>query len=146
VTDEFRHRTRVEVRFRDLDAFGHVNNAVTTSYVEHGRISYFRDVLEVDPVGVMPLILAMIQVDYEAPIVFGGGVEIAYRMDWIGRTSLAMSHHLADSDDGRTLARARSVLVAYDYAAEQPMPVPEDWRMTLTAYEGRDLGRAEGDA
>ncbi len=146
MTDEFRHRTRVEVRFRDLDAFGHVNNAVTTSYVEHGRISYFRDVLEVDPVGVMPLILAMIQVDYERPIVFGGAVEISSRMDWIGRTSLAMSHHLADAGDGSTLARARSVLVAYDYTAEQPMPVPEDWRMALTAYEGRDLGRAEGDA
>jgi acyl-CoA thioester hydrolase len=145
VTDEFRHRTRVEVRFRDLDAFGHVNNAVTTSYVEHGRISYFRDVLEVDPVGVMPLILAMIQVDYERPIVFGGAVEIRSRMDSIGRTSLAMSHHLSDTGNGLTLARARSVLVAYDYTAEEPMPVPEDWRMTLTAYEGRDLGRAEGD-
>ncbi len=146
MTDEFRHHTRVEVQFRDLDAYGHVNNAVTTSYVEHGRNSYLRDVLQVDPVGVMPLILAMIQVDYETPILFGGSVEIASRVDWIGRTSLAMAHRLADGGDGHELARARSVLVTYDYAAEQPMPVPRDWRMTLAAYEGRDLDRAEGDA
>jgi acyl-CoA thioester hydrolase len=60
VSDEFRHRTSVEERFRDLDAFGHVNNAVITSYAEHGRIRYLRDVLDVEPVGLMPLILAMI--------------------------------------------------------------------------------------
>ncbi len=147
MTDEFRHRTRVEVRFRDLDAFGHVNNAVTTSYVEHGRISYFRDVLEVDPVGVMPLILAMIQVDYETPILFGGVVEISIPHG-LDRPDQPDDVASADRRGRRkqTLARARSVLVAYDYAAEQPMPVPEDWRMTLAAYEGRDLARAEGDA
>ncbi len=146
MTDEFRHRTRVEVQFRDLDAFGHVNNAVTTSYVEHGRISYLFDVLRVDPVGVMPLILATITVDYTRPILFGTSVEIASRVDWIGQTSLAMAHRLTDGGDGHALASARSVLVAYDYEAAKPMPVPEDWRMAMAAHEGRDLARPEGDA
>ena len=45
VSDDFRHRTRVEVRFRDIDAFGHVNNAVVSSYVEQARIRYLVDVL-----------------------------------------------------------------------------------------------------
>ena len=45
MTDDFRHRTRVEVRFRDIDAFGHVNNAVVASYVEQARIRYLLDVL-----------------------------------------------------------------------------------------------------
>jgi acyl-CoA thioester hydrolase len=146
VTDEFRHRTRVEVQFRDLDAFGHVNNAVTTSYVEHGRISYLYDVLRVDPVGVMPLILATITVDYTEPILFGTAVDVDSRVDWIGRTSLAMSHRLTDAGDGHALASARSVLVAYDYQAARPMPVPEDWRAAMAAHEGRDLARPEGDA
>ncbi len=145
VTDEFRHRTRVEVRFRDLDAFGHVNNAVTTSYVEHGRITYFRDVLDVDPVGVMPLILAMIRVTYTTPIFFGDTIEIASRVDWIGDTSLAMSHHLA-SRHGHEVANAEAVLVAYDYATARPMPVPDGWRAVLTAHEGRDLAQPRGDA
>jgi acyl-CoA thioester hydrolase len=146
VTDEFRHRTRVEVQFRDLDAFGHVNNAVTTSYVEHGRISYLFHVLGVDPVGVMPLILATITVDYAAPIFFGTAVDVDSRVDWVGRTSLAMSHRLTDGADGHALASARSVLVAYDYEAARPMPVPEDWRAAMAAHEGRDLARPEGDA
>jgi len=143
VTDEFHHRTRVEVRFRDLDAFGHVNNAVTTSYVEHGRIRYLRDVLGFSPVGEMPMILAMIQVDYVTPIYFGEFVDVASRVDWIGTTSLAMSHRLTAGEDEHEVARATSVLVAYDYAESKPMPVPQVWRSTLTEYEGRDLARPE---
>jgi len=143
VTDEFHHRTRVEVRFRDLDAFGHVNNAVTTSYVDHGRIRYLRDVLGFSPVGEMPMILAMIQVDYVTPIYFGEFVDIASRVDWIGTTSLAMSHRLTAGEDEHEVARATSVLVAYDYAESKPMPVPQEWRSTLTEYEGRDLARPQ---
>ena len=143
MTDEFHHRTRVEVRFRDLDAFGHVNNAVTTSYVEHGRIRYLRDVLGFSPVGEMPMILAMIQVDYVTPIYFGEYVEVASRVDWIGTTSLAMSHRLTAGEDEHEVARATSVLVAYDYAESKPMPVPQVWRSTLTEYEGRDLARPQ---
>jgi acyl-CoA thioester hydrolase len=143
VTDEFRHRTRVEVRFRDLDAFGHVNNAVTTSYVEHGRIRYLRDVLGFSPVGEMPMILAMIQVDYVTPIYFGESVDVASRVDWIGTTSLAMSHRLTAGEDVHEVARATSVLVAYDYAESKPMPVAQEWRSTLTGYEGRDLARPQ---
>jgi acyl-CoA thioester hydrolase len=131
------------VRFRDLDAFGHVNNAVTTSYVEHGRIRYLRDVLDFSPVGEMPMILAMIQVDYVTPIYFGEYVDVASRVDWIGTTSLAMSHRLTAGEDAHEVARATSVLVAYDYAESKPMPVPQEWRSTLTEYEGRDLARPQ---
>lgn len=146
MTDEFHHRTHVEVRFRDLDTFGHVNNAVTTSYVEHGRIRYLRDVLGFSPVGEMPMILAMIQVDYVTPIFYGEEVEIASRVDWIGTTSLGMSHRLTAGEDGHEAARATSVLVAYDYSQSRPMALPEEWRTTLAAHEGRELVRPRTSA
>jgi len=144
VTDDFRHRTRLEVRFRDIDAFGHVNNAVTSTYVEQARVRYLRDVLAVEPVGLMPLILAMIKIDYLSPILFNDTVDVGSRVDWIGTSSIAMSHGLW-ADDGRELARASSVLVTYDYDQARPMPVPDDWRGTLAAHEGRTLERPARD-
>jgi len=146
VTDEFRHRTRVEVRFRDIDAFGHVNNAVFASYTEQARVSYLRDVLSADPVGRMPLILAMLKLDFVSPIMFGETVEIGSRVDWLGRSSIAMSHRMASVDDDRDLAHVTSVLVAYDYERARPMPIPDGWRATLTTYEGHALERPQGDA
>jgi acyl-CoA thioester hydrolase len=144
VSDAFRHRTRVEVRFRDIDAFGHVNNAVVSSYVEQARVRYLVEVLGVDPVGRMPLILANINIDYLSPILFSDAVEIGSRVDWLGSTSIAMSHLLKAAE--RELARSTSVLVVYDYEQARPMPVPDDWREAFIAHEGRPLVRPQGDA
>ena len=139
--DEFRHRTRLEVRLGDLDPFGHVNNAVIATYVEQGRVLYLRDVLGTgaDPVS-MPFILAMLQIDYLSQVMFNDTVEVASRVDWIGRSSIAMSH-LLTNQEGRELARSDTVLVAFDYDVEKPMRVPDDWRATLAAHEGRSLDK-----
>jgi acyl-CoA thioester hydrolase len=141
VTPDFRHRTRLEVRLGDLDPFGHVNNALIATYVEQGRILYLRDVLGtgVDPVS-MPFILAMLKIDYLAQTLFDDPVEVTTRVDWIGRSSVHMSH-LLTGRDGRELARSEAVLVAFDYAVEKPMPVPDAWRAAMVAYEGRPLER-----
>ena len=139
--DEFRHRTRLDVRLGDLDPFGHVNNAVIASYVEQGRVLYLRDVLGTgaDPVS-MPFILAMLKIDYLSQVMFSDTVEVGSRVDWIGNSSIGMSHVLVNQD-ARELARSDTVLVAFDYHVEKPMRVSDDWRAILAAHEGRSLER-----
>ena len=139
--DEFRHRTRLEVRFRDIDAFRHVNNAAFFTYIEQARIRFLIDLLDVEAVERLPLILAAVQIDFRSPILFGQEVEIGTRVDWIGNTSFSMSHRLTASPEARMVAEAATVLVAYDYDAEKPMPVLDAWRAAFTRWEGRDLVR-----
>jgi acyl-CoA thioester hydrolase len=141
VIDEFRHRTRLEVRLGDLDPFGHVNNAVIATYVEQGRVLYLRDVLGtgVDPVS-MPFILAWLEIDYLSQVQFTDAVEVGSRVDWIGRTSIGMSHLLINQE-ARELARSEAVLVAFDYDVEKPIPVSDSWRAIMAAHEGRPLER-----
>jgi acyl-CoA thioester hydrolase len=141
VIDAFRHRTRLEVRFRDIDAFEHVNNASFFTYIEEARIKYIVDVLKITEVERLPLILAAVQIDFRKPILFGQMVEIGTRVDWIGRTSFSMSHHLTATPDDRPVAEADSILVSYDYASESPIPVSDAWRAAFTAWERRDLAR-----
>jgi acyl-CoA thioester hydrolase len=147
VTDSFRHHTRLEVRFRDIDAFGHVNNAAFVTYLEQARIRYLIDNLDIETPQHLPLILAAIQVDFRAPILFGQEVVIGTRVDWIGNTSLSMSHRMTagtESDGAnRLVAEAATVLVAYDYATERPIRVPDPWRSAFAEYEGRSLERAK---
>ena len=139
--DEFRHRTRLEVRFRDIDAFRHVNNAAFFTYIEEARIRYLCDLLEIEAVERLPMILAAVQIDFKSPILYGQEVEIGTRVDWVGNTSFSMSHHLTASPGARVVAEAATVLVAYDYATEAPMPVPDAWRNAFAGWEGRDLAR-----
>jgi acyl-CoA thioester hydrolase len=146
VTDDFRHRTRLDVRLGDLDPFGHVNNAVIATYVEQGRVLYLRDVLGTgaDPVS-MPFILARLEIDYLSQTMFSDPVEVSSRVDWIGRTSVHMSHVLT-GEAGRELARSEAVLVAFDYSTEKPMPVPDHWRVTMAAFEGHSMDRPAANA
>ena len=140
MTDDFRHRTTLEVRFRDIDAFGHVNNAVFFSYVEQARIRYLLDVLESNvSFDRMPLILARVELDYRSPIFYGEKVTVATRVDRIGTTSFAMSHRMTAGRDERLVGEVQSVLVAYDYAAARPTPVPDEWRRTFAEHEGRSF-------
>ncbi len=144
MTDSFRHHTRVEVRFRDIDAFGHVNNSAFVTYLEQARVRFLIDTIQVNVIQSLPVILAAIHVDFRAPILFGQEIEIGTRVDWIGNTSFSMSHEMsARTDDGesRVVAQASTVLVAYDYGTEQPIPVPDAWRTAFTAHEGRSLER-----
>lgn len=143
--DEFRHRTRIVVRFRDVDAFGHVNNAVFLSFAEQARIRYLAEALgrpiTLTDVEELPLILARLEIDYRAPIFFGETVEVGTRVDWIGDKSFGMSHRLSAGDDAHRVAEVSSVLVSYDYATARPMRVPDDWRRGFEAAEGRPLER-----
>ena len=139
--EQFRHRTRIEVRFRDIDAFEHVNNASFFTYIEEARIKYLIDILKITEVERLPLILAAVQIDFRKPILFGQMVEIGTRVDWIGRTSFSMSHRLTATPDDRLVAEAPTVLVTYDYAAAAPTPVPDAWRSAFIEWEGHDLAK-----
>jgi acyl-CoA thioester hydrolase len=144
VTDDFRHRTALQVRFRDIDAFGHVNNAVFFSYVELARIRYLLDVLEFEAdFSTLPLILARAELDFRSPVYFGDDLEVGTRVDRIGRSSFTMSHRVTAGPDQRLVADVSSVLVTYDYATSSPIRVPDDWRARMGEFEGRQL---EADA
>ena len=138
----YRHHTSVEVRFRDLDALRHVNNAVYLTYVEHARLRYLRDVIGIASVKHLAMVLASITCDYLSPVHMGEELEVATRVDWIGRSSLGMSHTLRSLRDDREVARVGSVLVSYDYDTARPTPVSDEWRASLSEFEGRTLGRA----
>jgi acyl-CoA thioester hydrolase len=138
VTDDYRHHTSVQVRFRDMDAFGHVNNAVFFSYVELARIRYLLDVLDPDrPFDRMPLILARVELDFRSPIAFGEEVTVETRVERVGRTSFAMRHRMTAGDDARLAGDVQTVLVTYDYDNARPVPVPDEWRRRFADHEGR---------
>lgn len=144
MTDAYRHRTSLQVRFRDIDAFGHVNNAVFFSYVELARIRYLLDVLKPDtPFDRMPLILARVELDYRSPIFFGEDVLVDSKVDRIGRSSFDMRHRMTAGNDGRLAGDVHTVLVTYDYAAARPMPVPDAWRDRIAEHEATTFATDE---
>lgn len=73
------------VRFRDVDANGHVNNAVYATYTEQARMRYVDEVAGAD-LEVTGLVLATLEIDVRRPIEFGETVTVATRVPDVGTT------------------------------------------------------------
>jgi len=124
---EFLHTE--DVRFRDLDPMGHVNNAVFLTYLEQARISFFAELGAVTSLDEMNMILARVEIDFKAPVRLGQEVEISVRAGRFGTKSFDLEYELRV--DGALVAQATSVQVAYDYERGEPVPVPSEWREKL---------------
>ena len=120
---------QLEVRFRDCDPMGHVNNAVYLTYLEQARFAHWKTLS--GETTAPSVILARVEIDYRKPAKYGDVLEIQIRLERIGATSLIYTYVIQD-EQGSRIADARSVLVSYDYTIGKPVPVPEDVRMLIT--------------
>ena len=125
----FVHRERV--RFRDLDGFGHVNNAVYLTYLEEARNALLRHLGLAREVAEITMILARVEIDFRAQVDAGEELEIGVRPVRLGTKSFELEYELRA--DGRVVAEARTVLVGYDYEANVSIEIPDEWRRSLAA-------------
>jgi acyl-CoA thioester hydrolase len=132
----YRYVHRREVEFNDLDAAGHVNNAKYLEYLETARIDYFRHVLGIDRLQDLTLVIARIEIDFREQAHFGETLEIGARVPRMGAKSFEMEHEVR-AGDGRLVAESSSVLVAFDFERQEPMPIPKAWRQRMETYEAR---------
>ena len=136
--DQFRFIHQIEVRFRDCDPMGHVNNAVYLTYLEQTRFAYWRELARGQ--AIKPgMILARMEIDYRTPATVGELLDIRMRVVRIGRSSFESEYEVVDSRDRHLVAQARSVQVVYDYAAGKPVPMPDAVRERIEDFEGRTL-------
>jgi acyl-CoA thioester hydrolase len=132
----FRFVRAQEVAFRDLDVFGHVNNAVYLTYIENARIGYAREVLGIESLEGLLLIVASVKIDFRSRANLGETLEVGARTTRVGTKSFDLEHEIR-SDDGRLVAEAASTLVAFDYEGDRTMPIPPEWRERIENYESR---------
>jgi len=119
------------VRFRDIDAMGHVNNAVFLTYIESARTAFFWHLGIARSLEDLTLVVARVEIDFRAPVGFPEVVEVGVRAGSFGRKSFGLDHELRVR--GELVAEAKTVLVAYDYGKAETVTIPETWREKLAA-------------
>ena len=128
---------RLEVRFRDCDPMGHVNNAVYLTYLEQTRFNHWRSLggfgSPQTPLEMPGVILARVEADYKRAARYGDTLEIRLVVGEIGRSSFRYEYEVVD-ELGRTVLTAKTVQVMYDYAAEKPVPIPDEIRALLEVH------------
>lgn len=124
--DGFPHRTTQTIRFGDMDANNHVNNAVISTFFEAARVSLFRDPKRsLMPDGLI-WTLAQITIDYLGEMHWPGTADIGIGVAHLGRTSAVFEQAIFFEGKCTATARAINVLVAGN--TRRPTPIPDELR------------------
>ncbi|MGQ4556969.1 thioesterase family protein [Halobellus sp. GM3] len=128
-TTELPFVTEQEIRFRDLDALGHVNNVVYATYCEQSRVRFFEEVLDRRATDI-GIVVAHLELDYRTPIDGTGTVRVTMDVSDVGDSSFEFEYEI--SFEGEIAATGSSVQVAVDEENGSPAPIPQAWRTVLT--------------
>ena len=134
----FKHSMPAQIRFSDVDQFGHVNNSVYFSLYDLAKTTYVKDVLsgrmKWNEVGI---VVANISANFMNPIFFMDNVNIETSTIELGTKSFTLLQRAVDPESGVVKCECRTVMVVYDLKTQTPIPMPEDYKQAFCDYEGR---------
>lgn len=129
----------IEVQFRDVDAMGHLNNAVYLSYLEWARAKYWKALHQTTDFWQIGFVIARVEIDYLLPAYMYETLHVGIRVGKIGKKSFTFEYEMtaaADGESPRRVASARSVQVAYDWQRKCAIEVGDDLREKIAGMEG----------
>ena len=125
----------IEVIFRDVDSFGHVNNAVYFTYLETIRTKYFQELKSRSGIDAMDMIVAQATCNYKSPAYIAEQLDISIGITRFGKKSFDCMYTV-NTDKGRKIASATTIQVAYDYNTNTTVVVPEQFKQAVIEYQG----------
>ncbi|WP_343125526.1 thioesterase family protein [Oleiagrimonas sp. MCCC 1A03011] len=121
----------IEVRWRDLDAFNHVNNAMYLTYLEQARLDWLRHIPGNWMNDHAKPVMAASELNYRAPIHWPAKVEIQLFCERVGNSSMTLGHRIVDGEDQRLYCDGRVTLVWIDPAKGTSVALPDALRKAV---------------
>lgn len=132
------------VAWGEMDAMGHVNNAVYFRYFESAHVVYFDRIkmwkfIEETGIG---LILASTQCRFRTPLVYPDVVLVGARASDIGEGGLTMKYVVVSQRLSKIAAEGEGLLVTYDYRNNRKAPMPAEFKRSILDFEARGQSEA----
>ena len=119
-------RVSISVRWRDMDAMGHVNNAKYVSYLEEARVRWMLGVEGVSLSDRIAPVVAATNINYRLPIVWPNDIVVELFVERLGNSSVTIGHRIVDGKNGNTLYSDGNVVVVWmDTQTGRSAPLPE---------------------
>jgi len=131
----FRHRLPVQIRFNDVDMFGHVNNNVYLQFLDMGKYAYFRQFMT-GAFGNEPTapVVANINCDFIEPTKIDESIEVLTAITNIADSSMVLDQRIVSST-GHVKCSARTIMVNIDLTTGRPTTVSDIWRQRISDFE-----------
>ncbi len=134
--DDFKYKTRLEIRFQDFDIMGHVNNAVYLTYFEIGRTNYWKQAINWnwEKTGI---VIGSATIEYILPIFLNEAASIYIRTSRIGTKSFDLEYIIVKTKENKEVicSKGTTVCVAFDYEQKKAIPIPAIERNKMIDFE-----------
>ena len=133
---KFRHSMPAQIRFSDVDQFGHVKNSVYFALYDLAKTTYIREVLgnSVDWKK-MGIVVANINANFLLPVFFDDKIVIETAVVHLGNKSFTLMQRAITEDTGEVKCECKTVMVMFDLVEKQPMLIPEEFKTIIRDYE-----------
>ena len=133
----FNHSMPAQIRFCDVDQFGHVNNSVYFALYDLAKTTYIKDVLG-DKIDwkTIGMVVANINANFMQPVYFNDQICIETSVIHLGNKSFTLLQHAIDKKSGEVKCECKSVMVMFDLLQNESMPIPETFKDIIKKYEG----------
>lgn len=139
--DGFKAKTKIQIRFGDTDALGHVNNAFYLSYMELARIEYFDNALKDIKIDWTQdgLILARAELDFRQMTFLNDDAWMHIRTSRIGTKSFDIEYALTAVRNGKEelLLTGKTVMVGFNFSSNTTIAILSEWRKAIEDFEDR---------
>ena len=136
---EFHHSLPIQLRFNDVDKFGHVSNTVYFSFYDLGKTEYFASVCPGVDWEKDGIVVVHIEADFLAQICLSDDSAVQTAVCEIGTKSFHLLQRVIDTETMEVKCICRSVMVTFDLERHESKPLTEEWIEAICRFEGRDL-------
>jgi acyl-CoA thioester hydrolase len=135
----FHFHLSMQVRFRDVDAMGHVNHAVYFSYFEMARCEYWMSLLKRKRLNEIDFIVVRAECDYRRATEYGGWLDVFAAVTEIRNSSFVMAYEIRERGTRRVVATGSTIQALFDYPRHRTRAIPLSLRQKIEKFEGHKL-------
>ncbi len=137
---EFKSTLPVQIRFNDIDIYGHLNNSVYFSFYDLGKTTYIDLVREKSPgLQQVEAVIANINVDFFGPVFANEEVAVQTAVSEIGNKSFKLVQRLINSKTEEVKCVCQTIMVGFDVKTGASKEIPMEWKEAIMAFEGKNL-------
>jgi len=137
----FHFKIQIPIRFADIDALGHVNNAIYLTYFEIARSAYWAEIIEWDW-KLFGIIIRKSVVEYLKPIILSDDIYAYVRTSKIGNSSFELDYILVKNVNGseEICTTGQTLCVSLDHTDQKPTQIPTIQRLKMEKSMNYNLG------
>jgi len=133
--NEYKYILPLQIRFNDVDKFGHVNNTVQFQFYDTAKTEYFSTVCHGVDWEKIAIVVVKIESEFVGQIKANNRIAARTKVTHIGNKSFTLLQDVIDTDTHEIKSRCESVMVLYDLIHHHSIMFPEKWRHDIMEYD-----------